>query len=253
MIDIALDYNIILLIAVGVLTGVINTLAGGGSLITLPTLIFLGLPPNVANGTNRIAILIQSIVTAGGFRSKGVKTFPFSIYLGLSATVGAIIGAQIAIDIKGDTFNKILSIIMVAVVVYLVIHRKSHLDLVTEKLTGKHLWLSVIAFFFIGIYGGFIQAGTGFLMLMVLSGINQCSLVKSNAIKIVVTGIYTIAAVIVFVMNDKVNWQFGLILAFGNALGGWFASRWSVNKGDRWIKILLVIMVLAMAIKLWFY
>lgn len=248
-----MTYDILLLIVIGILTGVINTLAGGGSLITLPILIFLGLPPSVANGTNRIAILIQSIVTAAGFRSKGVKTFPFSWYLGASATIGAIIGAQIAIDIKGETFNKILAIIMVLVVFYLVLNRKSSAQSILERATGKHLWISTIAFFFIGIYGGFIQAGTGFMMLLVLSGINQFTLVKSNAIKIVVTGIYTIAAVIIFFINDKINWQFGLILACGNALGGWFASRWSVNKGDKWIKLVLVIMVMALAIKLWFY
>ena len=243
----------LLLIIVGLITGFINILAGGGSLLTLPVLIFLGLPPSVANGTNRIAILFQSIVSTAGFRSKGVNTFPFSIYFGVSAMFGAIIGAQIAIDIKGETFNKILAIIMVLVVVYLVVQRKSNLENYIERVTGKYLWLGIIAFFFIGIYGGFIQAGTGFLMLLALSGINHFSLVKSNAIKVFVALIYTISAVVIFIINDKVNWQYGLTLAVGNATGGWIASRWSVKKGDGVVKIFLVIMVLIMAIKLWFF
>ncbi|MEN8187988.1 MAG: sulfite exporter TauE/SafE family protein [Bacteroidota bacterium] len=243
----------LLLIAVGLITGFINILAGGGSLLTLPTLIFLGLPPNVANGTNRIAILFQSVVSSAGFRSKGVKTLPHSLYFGISAMIGAIIGAQIAIDIKGETFNKILAIIMVFVVAYLVIHRKTRYEDFIERVTGKYLWLGIIAFFFIGIYGGFIQAGTGFLMLLALSGINQFSLVKSNAIKVFVALIYTISAVAIFILNDKVNWQYGLTLALGNATGGWIASRWSVKKGDGVVKIFLVIMVIIMAIKLWFF
>ena len=248
-----MELELVLLVFIGLITGVINTLAGGGSLLTLPMLIFLGLPPSVANGTNRIAILIQSIVTNAGFRSKGVNTYPFSIYFGISATIGAIIGAQMAVVIDGDLFNKILAIIMVVVVAYLVFNRKAKLEDLVERVSGKHLWTSIILFFFVGIYGGFIQAGVGFLMLLVLSGVNRFSLVKSNALKIVITGIYTVFAVIIFVMNDKVNWEYGLILAFGNAVGGWFASRWSVSKGDGLVKIFLVIMVIIMAIKLWFF
>ncbi len=248
-----MELELVLLVFIGLITGVINTLAGGGSLLTLPMLIFLGLPPSVANGTNRIAILIQSIVTNAGFRSKGVNTYPFSIYFGISATIGAIIGAQMAVVIDGDLFNKILAIIMVVVVAYLVFNRKAKLEDLVERVSGKHLWTSIILFFFVGIYGGFIQAGVGFLMLLVLSGVNRFSLVKSNALKIVITGIYTVFAVIIFVMNDKVNWEYGLILAFGNAIGGWFASRWSVSKGDGLVKIFLVIMVIIMAIKLWFF
>ena len=122
-----------------------------------------------------------------------------------------------------------------------------------ERITGKHLWLSLLLFFFIGIYGGFIQAGTGFLILLVLSGVNHFSLVKSNAIKVVVAFIYTISALSVFIINDQVNWKYGLVLSIGNALGGWFSSRWSVRKGDGAVKIFLVIMVSAMAIKLWFF
>lgn len=248
-----MELELLLLVFIGIVTGVINTLAGGGSLLTLPMLIFLGLPPSVANGTNRIAILIQSVVTNAGFRSKGINTYPFSIYFGISATVGAILGAQLAIEIDGELFNKILAIIMVIVVAYLVLNRKSTMEDLVERVSGKHLWISIILFFFVGIYGGFIQAGVGFLMLLVLSGVNRFSLVKSNALKIVITGIYTVFAVIIFIINDKMNWEYGLILAFGNAVGGWFASRWSVSKGDGLVKIFLVIMVIIMAIKLWFF
>ena len=248
-----MEFELLLLVLIGFVTGIINILAGGGSLLTLPMLIFLGLPPTVANGTNRVAILIQNIFSTAGFKSKGITTFPYSIYFGISAMFGAIIGAQIAVDIKGETFNKILAIIMLFVVVFLVFNRKaSQIDYI-ERVTGKHLWISIVVFFFIGIYGGFIQAGTGFLVLLALSGINQFTLVKSNAIKVVVALIYTIAALSVFIINDQVNWKYGLVLAIGNASGGWLASRWSVKKGDGAIKIFLIVMVIIMAVKLWFF
>jgi uncharacterized membrane protein YfcA len=239
------------LILIGFIAGVINTLAGGGSLLTLPILIFLGLPPNIANGTNRVAIFIQNIFGAAGYKSKGVNTFPYSIYFGISAMLGAILGAQIAVDIKGELFNKILAIVMIMAVFFMVFNPKNTMSTV-ERITGKYFWIGLIVFFFIGIYGGFIQAGTGFFILTALSFINRLSLVKSNAVKTVVVIIYTIAALSVFVYFGKVNWQYGLILAIGNATGAWLSSRWSVKKGDKVIRFFLIIVVIIMSIKLWF-
>jgi len=247
------SFDLLWLILIGFIAGIINVIAGGGSLLTLPILIFLGLPPNVANGTNRIAIIIQNIFAVSGFKSKGVSAFPYSIYLAISATFGAILGALVAVDIRGDLFNKILAIIMVLIVAYMVLKRKITTQELTERITGKYLWLGVIAFFFVGLYGGFIQAGVGFIMLLALSGINRFSLVKSNAIKVFVALIYSLSALAIFAYNDMINWTYGLILSIGNAAGGWFMSRWSVKKGDGLVRLFLIIMVTAMAIKLWFF
>ena len=245
--------EIVGLILIGLIAGAINTIAGGGSLLTLPILIFLGLPPNIANGTNRIAILFQNIFTTAGFKSKGVVTFPFSIYVGISALIGSLIGAQIAVDIKGETFNKILAAIMVVIVFYMVFKSKNTTTSIVEKTTGKHLWISVVLFFFVGIYGGFIQAGVGFVILLILSSINNLSLVKSNAVKVTVVLIYTISSVAIFAYNDKIDWEMGLILAIGNSIGGWFASRWSVKRGDGMVRKFLIVMVVILAIKLWYF
>ena len=172
-----------ILISVGFVVGFINTVAGGASLLSLPMFIFMGLPPAVANGTNRVAILAQTAVGAAGFKSKGVGNFPFNLYLGLSAMIGAVIGAQISLDIKGETFNKVLVVIMFAVVALMVFKPKAKTQDVVERLTGKHLWLSIVAFFFIGIYGGFINAGIGFVIMLFLNYVNRLSLVKTNATK----------------------------------------------------------------------
>lgn len=244
------SFELIILVFVGFIAGAINILAGGGSLLTLPILIFLGLPPNVANGTNRIAIIIQNIFAVKGFQSKGVSAFPFSIYLALSATVGAIIGAYLAVDIKGDVFNKILAGIMIIIVIYMIFKPKVSAVEIMERITGKYFWLGIVAFFFVGIYGGFIQAGVGFIMLLALSSINHYSLVKSNAIKVFVALVYSIAAVVIFASNGLINWQYGLVLSIGNATGGWFMSRYSVKKGDGFVRIAVIVMIIVMAIKL---
>lgn len=247
-------YYYVLLVAVGILVGIINTMSGGGSLLTLPVLIFVGLPSNIANGTNRIAIFIQSIFNIAGYHSKGaIDKSPFPYYLSISATIGAIIGARLAIDIKGELFNKILAIVMITVVGFMIFRPKQNFNELADRITGKYLKYSIVVFFFIGIYGGFIQAGTGIFILLALSSINHLTLIKSNVIKIIVMFIYTIAALLMFGMNLKLDWVAGLTLASGQAVGGWFTSRWSVNKGDGIVKVFLIIMVIGMAIKLWFF
>jgi uncharacterized membrane protein YfcA len=246
-------YHYVLLIVVGFAVGFINTVAGGGTLLSLPVLIFLGLPPNVANGTNRVAIVIQTAFATAGFKSKGVTTFPFNAYLGASALIGAIIGASIAVDIDGAVFNKILAIIMIAVILIIIFKPKTNLKDVHERLTGKYLWLGMLAFFFFGIYGGFINAGLGFIIILFLHFFNHMSLVRANATKVAVVFIYTLSALVVFILNDKVNWAVGFVLAIGNGAGAWIASRVSVNKGDGFIKTFLLVVVAIMAIKLWFF
>ena len=156
-------------------------------------------------------------------------------------------------DIKGELFNRILAVIMVVIVIYMVFKPKINTEELMERITGKYLWLGILAFFFVGLYGGFIQAGVGFIMLLALSGINHFSLVKSNAIKVFVALIYSLAAVAIFAYNDMIYWKYGLVLSIGNATGGWFMSRYSVKKGDGFVKIFLIIIVIAMAIKLWFF
>ena len=242
-----------LLILVGFISGFMNTMAGGGSLLTLPLLIFMGLPAAVANGTNRVAIFMSTFSASAGFKSKGVSNFPFNLYLGISGFLGALIGAQIAIDIKGELFNKILAVIMILVVLLIVFKPKINYSNVLERLSGKHLFVSVLAFFFIGIYGGFINAGIGFVIMLFLHYYNRLNLVKVNATKVVIVLIYTTGALVTFALAEKVNWTYGLFLATGNFIGGWTSSRWSVKKGENTIKTFLIIMVVIMSIKLWFF
>lgn len=246
-------YHYLLLIAVGFVVGFINTVAGGGSLLSLGVLIFFGLPPSIANGTNRVAIAIQSMLGVAGFKSKGVSTFPFNIYLGISAMLGSLIGANIAVEVSGETFNKILAIVMIVVLLIVVFKPKLKVEDIQERITGKYLWIGIIAFFFFGIYGGFINAGLGFIIILFLHYTNQMSLVRANATKVAIVLIYTLAALGVFIYYDKIIWEIGLVLAIGNGSGAWVASRVSVAKGDKFIKKFLMLMIIVMAVKLWFF
>ena len=242
-----------LLIIVGFFAGIINTLAGGGSLFTLPFLIFLGLPPSVANGTNRIVIVIQSLGGTLGYQSKKINTFPFPIYLGVTASIGSLIGAQIALQLDGAIFNRILAVIMLIVGLLILIRQNSLSSNLPERLTGKYLIYAVLGFFIIGIYGGFINAGIGIVIMIFLNRLNRLSLVKTNATKVLVVMIYSTVALIFFAFNDAVNWKLGLLMALGTLFGAWWASRWSVRKGDRVIRIAMLLTIFIMSIKLWFF
>lgn len=245
-------YEYPLIILVGFIAAFLNTVGGGGSLFSVPILTFLGLPITTANATSRVAILFQNLFAVGGFKSKGVELpWPYAIYLGLASLGGGVAGSFLAAHISDDVFKKIFVGVMILSVA-LVLHDpfKSSGE---EKLSGKRQLVGAFLFLFIGVYGGFVQAGIGFLVIGVLSLVNNLSLVKSNYVKVFAAIVYTGVSVIVFAWQGKIDWYTGLILAIGHAWGGWFASRWSVKAGDVWIKRIMIISVLAMAIKLWFF
>lgn len=242
----------LILVVVGFVAGFINVVAGGGSLISLPVLIFLGLPTTVANASNRLAIIAQNSTAVVGFQSKGINAFPYSISLAISAFFGAILGARISVNLDDALFNKIIAVVMVSVILITIFKPKAK-EQQAEKLDKKSIIIGCITFFFIGIYGGFIQAGVGFLIIAALTTINGFSLVKTNSAKVFVALVYTFSAVGVFIYEDLINWEYGLVLAVGNASGGWVASRWSVKQGDKWIKRFLIVTVIGLAIKLWFF
>ncbi len=240
-------WHILLLVAVGIVSGFVNVIAGGGSLISVPVLIFLQLPSAVANGTNRLAILSQNITAVKKFKDKGFFDTKLNILLSATSIPGAIAGSLSAVNIQDALFNKILAIIMIMVMITTFIgnvKRKNSSDIAKNP-----FWLAV-SFLFIGFYGGFIQAGVGFIIIAALSIIGQLSLVKTNSVKVFVTLIYTIPSLLIFIVSGKVHWLYGAALAAGNAFGGWFGGHVSITKGDTWIRVFLAVTVTAMAVKL---
>ena len=243
-------WHIPVIFTAGILAGFINTLAGGGSLLTLPILIFLGLPTAVANGTNRIAIVAQCAFAVAGFKKKGVSSFKLSLLLSTPAIIGAIIGAYFAVDISDVLFRRVLAVIMLLVLGLILWNPRQDSSGSSNSLGRRQLITAMITLFFIGIYGGFIQVGVGFIIIAALTTITKFNLVVTNSHKVFIAGIYTVFALIVFAFNGKVCWEIGLCLAAGMGLGGWIGSHWAVAKGERWIRVVLAICVVAMVIKL---
>lgn len=242
--------KILIILLTGTVAGFLNTVAAGGTLIAMPVLIFLGLPSAVANGTNRIALILESIVGVTNFRRKGYFDSRFGLILGIPAVVGSIIGAKVAIELPDHVFNKIFALIMILVVGFIVWDSKRKVKESKDIITKKQKIISGILFFFVGIYGGVIQAGIGFIIILALTVTTDFSLTKINSLKVFVVAMYIIPSLLVFVVNGKVEWLLGLTLALGNGIGAYIGSNFAVDKGDKYIKVILIISVVIMAVKL---
>ncbi len=244
-----MEFKLLLLFVIGILTGFINILAGGGSLISLPLLIFLGLPGSVANGTNRVAILIQNLAAIASYRQLNIFPWRPSLLAVPPALLGAYIGATAAVNIPDHLFKPILAAIMVGITFLIWLdpaHRWNlHLSMPPAVKTG----LFFLAFFLIGLYGGFIQAGIGFLLITVLL-ISGFDMITTNAIKILVVFIFTILTLSIFIWHRQVNFAYGLALGLGSGLGGFIGTRVAVKKGHEWVKGFVIVMVIIFALKL---
>lgn len=243
-----MDYiDIVLIIGIGFFAGFINTLAGSGSLLTLPLLIFMGLPANVANGTNRIAILLQNVVGVSSFKQQKVFNFKEGIWLAIPAIIGSVFGAALAVDIDESMMKKIIGGLLIFMFFFILLKPSRWLKS-SDNVKSKPGILQIIIFFFIGIYGGFIQAGVGFFLLAGLVLGAGFDLVKANAVKVFIVLLYTAFALLVFIVNNQVNYTVGLVLAVGNMSGAFVATRYAVRLGAKFVRyILLATLVLASA------
>jgi uncharacterized membrane protein YfcA len=237
-------------IAAGFLAGFINTLAGSGSLVTLPLLIFIGLPANIANGTNRIAILLQNVVGVSSFRQQKILDLRRGLMLAAPAVIGSIIGAQIAVNLDEEAMRRVIGALMVVMLVVIIVRPKRWLEGRPEALKGHPGWLQLVTFFGIGIYGGFIQAGVGIFLLAGLVLGAGYDLVRANAVKVLIVLCFTVFALIVFVVNKQVELSVGLVLAIGNMSGAWVASRMAVKRGAGFVRWLLIGVVIVSAVML---
>lgn len=245
-------YLVLAVIGIGFLAGFINTLAGSGSLLSLPMLIFIGLPANIANGTNRIAILLQNAVASESFRRQKVLDFKIANKLAIPAIVGSILGANIAVELDEKAIKQIIGFLLIIMFFLILLKPSAWIKGKAKEYTSDHkLTLGkFLIFFMIGMYGGFIQAGTGLFLLAGLVLGNGLDLVKANAVKVFIAFSLTVFALIVFIVNDQVDYKVGLILAVGNMSGAFVASKFAVSWGTKFIRYVLLIVLLGSAIKI---
>jgi uncharacterized membrane protein YfcA len=241
----------LVLFPAGFIAGALNVMAGGGSFLTIPVLIFLGLPPTMANGTNRVAILFQNIGAAWSFHNSRLMDWRRAFAAAGPAIIGAGLGTAAAVVIGDEAFRKILAFLMVVVTLWTLLSPIAADKADSRDPSNARRFAVMLGFFAVGVYGGFVQAGVGFLVLAVttMAGLD---LVQGNALKVFCIFAFTVLSLSIFAWQGLVHWPLGLTLAAGNTLGGIAGARLTVLKGHRWIRRVVTVTVVIFAIRLWF-
>lgn len=242
--DDLLKYSLLLI--TGFFTGILNIMAGGGSILTLPALIYIGLDPNLANGTNRIFILMQNLTAVVAFSNEKMSYFKESFRLAIYTIPGAIIGAFAAVKVDGDVFVKILGVITIILSLLMFIPVKTGEG--ANPVKSKLLLYPLL--FAIGFYGGFIQAGTGIFIMFVLRSFLKLDLVKVNVHKVFIAFIFTIPAFFIFVYHGQIDWIAGFILGIGSIFGAWFSAKVLSKHGEKIVRVVLLISSFLIALDL---
>lgn len=238
----------IVLIGAGILTGFINVFAGGGSLITMPLLVLLGLPVSVANGTNKLGLIFGGAAGATSFIKRGEINFKEVLVIVPFSLIGVFIGTKLSIDISDSIYTMILSVVMVLVLIVILLKPQRFLKVGDGSVSLKKL---IISFTLIGFYAGFIQIGMGYLVITSLSLATNYSLLKITAYKVVIAGfIFVSISASIFIFYGRVNFLYGILLGTGNALGAYIASNLAIKNGEKVFKPILIISVVVMSIKL---
>ena len=237
-------WKLVIIVAAGVVGGFINTIAGGGSMVTVPALMLLGMPADYANGTNRLGILQQSLTGIRGYNQSGKLDKGAVLPMVAPTLLGAVLGALAAIWVSPDALKFILLGAMIAMAVAMLVFPEviappegSPNYRLTERPLG------VLMMFGAGVYGGLVQAGVGFILLAALAVGLRYDLVRANALKVVCTALFSVAALSVFIASGHVDWIPGIALAAGNTVGALVSVRFALNVSQRVIRWVLFVMV----------
>lgn len=233
-----------LLLVGGVASGVINTVAGGGSILLVPILLAVGLPPSVANGTLRVSVLVQSATSAWVFRRRGVQTDGLLMWLAVPIVAGAGIGSFTATRVPDDAMRLVFGVVFVGLGLYLGAGRRNFSE--PEPDARPRLgWKTALGALAVGGYGGLLQAGVGFPLIALLVGSAGCSLVQANAVKVRFVAAYSAVALTIFAVAGQVAWSEGVAIAVGGFIGGWLGVRLQLKISTRWLQRFVIVALLA--------
>ena len=237
------------LLIAGLLAGVINTVAGGGSFLTLPALIWLGgLDPKLANGTNRVAVLLSSVSATATFHRHGRFDRRLAWRLALPSLAGVPVGCLLAIYLPAVAFERILGVLFLLMVPLCL--AKPNLLLGAERRPVRSPVAEALAFFVIGVHVGFVHAGMGLLLLLGLSWFHARELVGATAVKNALGFALTLLAMLFFVGHGQVRWGPGLVMAAGNFAGGYLGAHMALRRGERFILAMVVLVMVVTGVKL---
>ncbi len=236
----------LLLLVAGCFAGFVNTLTGSGSVVTIAALIFAGLPANIANGTNRLGVMVQTSVGMFAFARHGKAHVQGSAWFVVPAVLGGIVGAWLATQTSGEVFERWLGIIMV-LMLFIILYKPKKWQREQSEAAGQRNLLNLIVFFAIGFYGGFIQAGIGIFLMIALVLVARFNTQESTILKLSVVFFINIPSFLIFIYYGQVDWIYGGIMAIGQSIGAFVAARFALKSqyAAIWTYRLLVAVVIA--------
>jgi uncharacterized membrane protein YfcA len=209
------------------IAGIINALAGNGSVITLTILTTLiGLPGVVANGTNRVGVLLNSVGAMAGFAGKRKMNYRLHVQYILPVIGGAVVGIMVATVVTSEQFMWVFKFLMVVMLFVIIVNPERWLIAHAGK-SAMPKWLEWPAMLILGFYGGFIQMGMGVFYLAVLVLVARLPLIESNTIKAITVGTFTLIAVIIFAFTGLIVWSIGIVMGIAQFAGGWLAAHYA--------------------------
>ena len=238
-------------ILAGLLAGVVNTLAGNGSALTLPMLMALGLPPDVANGTNRVGVVLSSFTGAMTFRRRGVLDLKYFGWLLVPTVLGGVVGAMVAVKLEENEMKIAIGAVMV-VVLLLVVAKPNKWIKESDVAPSVHKPWALLILFLVGAYGGFIQAGVGILLLAGLVLGCGYGVSRANPLKVLIVFTLTVPALVIFFRAGQVHLPYGLLMGSGQMTGAWLGARFATQHpgANVWVRRLLIVVILAVIVKL---
>ncbi len=236
--------EVLLLALGGLAAGVINTMAGGGSTITVPLLVFAGVPGTYANGSNRVGILPACLAAVLSFRRLGVSGFRDARIIFLPVLFGSLAGSLLINKLGDDQFERLFALLVIPIVILTLMPPTPK-----ERKSSWRRSTMILIFFVVGLYGGAIQAGVGLVMVLALSR-SGFDLVTANSIKVMINAFVTVVALPVFIFSGKISWGPALVLAAGLTVGGWIGAKWTVEGGEQVVRWVMVIAALGLSGKL---
>lgn len=234
----------LILVISGLFVGFINTLSAGGTAISIALYLALGLSPAQANATNRIGVLLQSSLTSVLFSRKGFLKNTHFFRLALSTMFGALVGAVLSLVLPEILFSYFMGISLLVMIVFLFRSPKKFEEDDFSKTENGISFLQYLTFFLIGIYGGFVQVGTGFLLMSAGSMLLGYNIIKTNALKTTVMAFYTVIAVLIFWQDGSIHWQYGLLHSIGTFIGSFIATKLAFKKGAKFIKWVVIFVII---------
>lgn len=232
----------------GVIIGTLNALCGGGALITIPALMFLGMPPHVAVATNKFAVIGNWSMALRSFDKADKIDKAILPMLCAVSVLGCLIGTALLLTLPATAIKLVIGFIMLAMIPLLVF--KQDLGLVEFTISRRRRFLGYGLAFLLAIYGGFVGAGYSLFNIFILCSVMGMSVIRAHATGILPWLCSLVLSVLIFVFEGSIDYSAGLLLMAGATLGGYIGARMSLRGGDQWVKRLFILIVMITAAKL---